>query len=131
MGYRFGDRSKSNLEQVDADLIKICYEVIHNIDFSVIEGHRTLKRQKQLFNDGKSQIDGISQKGNHNYLPSRAVDIIPYKKGYNPFDGTVESELMFYKLYTEVQKASEKLNIAIKWGGSWENFKDFPHFELA
>jgi len=129
--YHFGDRSKNNLKDVESKIIDICNETIKHYNFSVIEGHRSLERQKELFDDRKSQIDGISQKGNHNYLPSKAVDIIPYEKGKNPFDGSQESELMFYKLYVEIQKASEKLDIKIKWGGSWNNFKDLPHFELA
>ena len=36
--------------------------------------------------------------GKHNYFPSLAIDIIPFKKGHNPFDGSKESDLMFNEL---------------------------------
>jgi peptidoglycan L-alanyl-D-glutamate endopeptidase CwlK len=129
MGYKFSNRSKANLEQADTNLVKLCYEVIKHFDFTVIESHRSLERQKELYDEGLSQIDGITQKGNHNYLPSRAIDIIPYEKGLNPFDGSEKSELLFYRMYREFERASRKLDIPIEWGGFW-SFKDYPHIEL-
>lgn len=131
MGYSFGERSKENLRMVHPSLIKLCYEVIKNVDFTVIEGYRSTARQKELYEEGLSQIDGETQKSNHNYKPSLAIDVIPYEKGHNPFDGSEKSELMFYRLYREFHIASKKLDIPIGWGGLWENFKDFPHIELS
>ncbi len=127
--YRFSDRSKKNLETSSVELIKLCNEVIKHIDFTVIEGYRNSERQYALYKNGKSQIDGITQKSKHNHNPSRAIDIIPYKKGHNPFDGTEKSELMFYRLFREFKIASKKLGIDINWGGFW-SFKDYPHIEL-
>ena len=126
--YKFSQRSLNNLMNVDEKLVLICNELIKRIDFTVIEGYRTRERQKELFDKGFSKIDGISKKGKHNYFPSRAVDIIPYKKGRNPFDGSKESEKMFYELAEEFKKVAKELNIAITWGGDWE-FKDLPHFQ--
>jgi len=128
---KFGARSKRNLESVNHQLVALCDEVIKHYDFSVIEGHRTLERQKQLFDEGKSQIDGISHKGKHNYMPSMAVDIIPYERGHNPFDGSEKSELMFYRLNREFQRASRKLGVPITWGGTWNKPRDYPHYELV
>ena len=127
--YKFSQRSLNNLMNVDEKLVLICNELIKRIDFTVIEGYRTRERQKELFNKGFSRIDGISKKGKHNYFPSRAVDIIPYKKGHNPFDGSKESEDMFYELAEQFKKVAKELNIAITWGGDWE-FKDLPHFQI-
>ena len=128
--YSFSKRSLSNLMNVDEKLVLICNELIKRIDFTVIEGYRTRERQKELFDKGFSKIDGISKKGKHNYFPSRAVDIIPYKKGHNPFDGSKESEEMFYELAEEFKKVAKELNIVIVWGGDWESFKDLPHFQI-
>ena len=127
--YSFSKRSLSNLMNVDEKLVLICNELIKRIDFTVIEGYRTRERQKELFDKGFSRIDGILKKGKHNYFPSRAVDIIPYKKGHNPFDSSKESEEMFYELAEEFKKVAKELNIAITWGGDWE-FKDLPHFQI-
>lgn len=128
--YSFSQRSITNLENVDERLKSICFELIKVIDFTVIEGYRSRERQKELFDKGFSRIDGISKKGKHNYFPSRAVDIIPYKKGINPFDGSKESEEMFYELAEEFKKVAKELNIEIVWGGGWESFKDLPHFQI-
>lgn len=127
--YKFSQRSLNNLMNVDEKLVLICNELIKRIDFTVIEGYRTRERQKELFDKGFSKIDGISRKGKHNYFPSRAVDIIPYKKGHNPFDGSKENEEMFYELAEEFKKVAKELNIVIVWGGDWE-FKDLPHFQI-
>ena len=127
--YKFSQRSLNNLMNVDEKLVLICNELIKRIDFTVIEGYRTRERQKELFDKGFSKIDGISKKGKHNYFPSRAVDIIPYKKGHNPFDGSKESEDMFYELAEQFKKVAKELNIVIVWGGDWE-WKDLPHFQI-
>ena len=128
--YNFSQRSLNNLKNVDERLVKICNELIKRVNFTVIEGHRSLERQKELFDKGFSKIDGISKKGKHNYSPSLAIDIIPYKKGLNPFDGTKESEKMFNDLAVEFKKVAKELNIKIVWGGDWVSFRDLPHFQL-
>lgn len=128
--YKFSKRSLNNLKNVDKRLIHICNELINHIDFTVIEGHRSLERQLELYEQGYSQIDGITKKGKHNYLPSLAIDIIPYKKGHNPFDGSKESEEMFNSLAKEFKKVANELGYKITWGGDWKSFKDLPHFQL-
>lgn len=128
--YKFSKRSLNNLKNVDKRLIHICNELINHIDFTVIEGHRSLERQLELYEQGYSQIDGITKKGKHNYLPSLAIDIIPYKKGHNPFDGSKKSEEMFNTLAKEFKKVANELGYKITWGGDWKSFKDLPHFQL-
>lgn len=127
--YKFSKRSLNNLKNVDKRLIHICNELINHIDFTVIEGHRSLERQLELYEQGYSQIDGITKKGKHNYLPSLAIDIIPYKKGHNPFDGSKESEEMFNTLAKEFKKVANELGYKITWGGDWR-MRDLPHFQL-
>ena len=127
--YKFSKRSLNNLKNVDKRLIHICNELINHIDFTVIEGHRSLERQLELYEQGYSQIDGITKKGKHNYLPSLAIDIIPYKKGHNPFDGSKECEQMFNTLAKEFKKVANELGYKITWGGDWR-MRDLPHFQL-
>ena len=128
--YNFSKRSLDNLKNVDERLVLICNELIKRIDFTVIEGHRSIERQQELYKKGLSQLDGIIKKGKQNFSPSRAIDIIPYKKGHNPFDGTKESDLMFNELAKEFKKVAIELGININWGGDWKSFIDKPHFEL-
>ena len=127
--YKFSQRSLDNLKNVDERLVRICNELIKRIDYTVIEGFRTPERQKELYDKGFSKIDGINKKGKHNYSPSLAIDIIPYKKGHNPFDGSKESDLMFNELAKEFKQVAKELNINITWGGDWK-FIDKPHFQL-
>jgi hypothetical protein len=56
--YRFSQRSKDNLKEVDTRLVKLCYEVIQHIDFTVIEGYRSIERQQILYEQGLSQVVG-------------------------------------------------------------------------
>lgn len=127
--YSFSQRSLDNLKNVDERLVRICNELIKRIDFAVIEGFRSLERQKEMYDKGFSKIDGISKKGKHNYSPSLAIDIIPYKKGHNPFDGSKESDIMFDNLAKEFKQVAKELGINITWGGEWK-FIDKPHFQL-
>ena len=127
--YKFSQRSLDNLKNVDERLVRICNELIKRVDYTVIEGFRTPERQKELYDKGFSKIDGISKKGKHNYSPSLAIDIIPYKKGHNPFDGSKESDIMFDNLAKEFKQVAKELGINITWGGEWK-FIDKPHFQL-
>ena len=127
--YKFSQRSLDNLKNVDERLVRICNELIKRVDFTVIEGFRSLERQKEMYDKGFSKIDGISKKGKHNYNPSLAIDIIPYKKGHNPFDGSKESDIMFDNLAKEFKQVAKELGINITWGGDWK-FIDKPHFQI-
>ncbi len=84
MSYKFGSRSITKLKTAHPELQKIMEVAIQSsmVDFGISEGHRTLERQKKLFDEGKSRIDGISKKGKHNYNPSLAVDIYAYVEGH-------------------------------------------------
>lgn len=128
--YKFSQRSLDNLKNVDERLVKICNELIKRVDFTVIEGFRSPERQKELYDKGFSKIDGISKKGKHNYSPSLAIDIIPYKKGHNPFDGSKESDIMFNNLAKEFKQVAKELGINITWGGDWQSLVDKPHFQI-
>ena len=127
--YNFSKRSLDNLKNVDERLVRICNELIKRVDYTVIEGLRTPERQKELYDKGFSKIDGITKKGKHNYSPSLAIDIIPYKKGHNPFDGSKESDIMFNNLAKEFKQVAKELGINITWGGDWK-FIDKPHFQI-
>ena len=78
--YQFGKRSREKLAQCHADLQLIATESlkVSSIDFGVSEGHRSIEKQQEYFNSGKSKVDGIKIKGKHNYQPSLAIDIYAY-----------------------------------------------------
>lgn len=134
--YSFSNTSKDRLSTCHEDLQKI-FEVaisLSPVDFGISEGHRSLERQKQLFDEGKSKIDGISKKGKHNYTPSKAVDVYAWVNGKASWD---KSHLCV--IAGVVMAVAANYSIKLRWGGNWDmdgevisdqTFQDLPHFEL-
>lgn len=134
---KFGHRSTNNLKSVHNDLQLIMNEAVKHFDFTVLEGHRTVERQNELFHQGKSKIDGFKKLGKHNHLPSLAVDIAPYPIDWN-------DKKRFYYLGGLIKGIAAELlskgliSHRVRWGGDWDNdgdfndnsFIDLPHFEL-
>ena len=136
MAYKLGTRSKNNLKGVHPDLVKVVEKAIGltTQDFTVIEGVRTTKRQQELYAQGRTapgnivtNVDGVKKKSNHQVKADRyghAVDIVPY-----PVDW--DSISKFDNIAVAMKLAACEFGVDIVWGGDWENFKDYPHFELA
>lgn len=106
-------RAADMLPQVDKDL-----------SFQVIEGVRTLDRQKQLV------AQGASRTLNSRHIPAanglgHAVDIAIY------VGDRISWEFPLYKKVSEViKKAAGEVGHPVEWGGDWQSFKDGPHFQL-
>ena len=142
--YSFSRKSKQLLETCHKDIQLILNELIKYYDFSVLEGYRPIERQQKLYKEGKSKLDGINKKSKHNYNPSMAVDIMPYKKGTNAFSGKEKDNRRFYFMMGMVKAISEKLfeedkithkvRFGLDWNGNFvyddQTFDDLPHFEL-
>ena len=146
--YSFGSSSMDKLNTCHKDLIEIMNLAISRskVDFGISEGHRSLERQKLLFDQGKSKIDGIKSKGKHNYYPSMAVDLYVY----HPDDDT-RRKLAYDKMHLAyiagvIDSCAQELFLRgiithkIRWGANWNSdgiidydqaFDDFPHFELV
>ena len=136
MTYKFGERSSANLETCSHNLQVVAKSLIRYVDFSVIEGHRSVGRQHELFIDGKSQIDGVTMLGKHNYSPSKAFDLLPYPSvlhGVNIWNDR-DRFTLFAGMVLGVAAVK---GIKLRWGGDWNsdgslkdtNFLDLPHFE--
>ncbi len=126
MMFAFSKKSLAQLGTCDPRLQIICNRALSYglYDFTVLEGYRSPEDQKKAFDAGNSKIDGVTQLGNHNYKPSRAVDLLPY-----PFDGWDRKD-DFAHVATVMLRAAGELGIKLGWGGHWAKFKDLPHFEL-
>jgi peptidoglycan L-alanyl-D-glutamate endopeptidase CwlK len=92
----------------------------HNKDFRIFEGHRTPERQKKLFRQGFSKT--LNSK--HLLKPSNAIDVIEFPWSWAGFIVSKE-----YLNFVTSFLSNEKFK-NIEWGGSWKNFKDFPHFQI-
>lgn len=89
------------------------------LDFTVIEGRRSIARQKELVAKGASK----TMRSRH--IHGFAVDIAPYVGGQVRWDWPLYDQL------AEVIKAAAKLErVKLEWGGDWVSFKDGPHWQL-
>lgn len=142
-GFKLGQRSLKNLEGVNPDLIKVVKRAIEitQVDFSVIEGLRTVERQRELVRKGASKTM------NSRHLTGHAIDIAPI------IDGKISWDFNhYYPLASAMAKAATELGVQVRWGGAWEvitgkstspiewvksyktrggRFLDGPHFELV
>ena len=91
MTYAFSKTSKSRLETCHDELQRLFNEVIKCKDCSILEGARSDERQEELYSQGKSQLDGITKKSNHQITKenpkSFAVDVMPYPINWEDLKG--------------------------------------------
>lgn len=124
--YFFGSRSLMRLKGVHPDLVKVVNRAIalSPIDFTVLEGVRTLERQKILVGAGASQtLNSRHLLGADGY--GKAVDLGAW------VDEQVDwSWPLYHHIADAMFAASAELGIPIEWGGLWKTFKDGPHFQL-
>lgn len=133
----FGQTSATRLKTCDKRLQSIMYRAIQvsKIDFGIAEGYRTTERQQELFKQGLTQLNGVTELSNHNYNPSIAVDIFGWVDGKTDYSIPV----MCY-LAGVIQSVAVELGYSVRWGGNWDqdgviladqNFDDLPHYELT
>jgi peptidoglycan L-alanyl-D-glutamate endopeptidase CwlK len=123
----FSESSKEELATCDPRLQTLFNIVILHFDCKVLEGYRSETRQLDLYERGLSQV----KRGNHNYSPSRAVDVAPY-----PIDWADTAR--WYYFGGVVMGIAKILGLPIRWGGDWDGdtkvsdqgFNDLGHFEI-
>ena len=150
MSFRLSDRSLSNLQGVDEQLVatvKLAI-LITKVDFGVICGIRTMEEQRALVEKGASQ----TMRSKH--LEGKAVDLMAYIGSRGSF------ELNLYDDIADAMKqAATETGAVLRWGAAWHvpdirkydgtmedamngyvdlrrsqgkrPFIDGPHFELA
>lgn len=121
MGFILGLKSKMMLSGVHPDLVKVVNLAITlcDIDFTVVEGVRTVARQKQLYQKGATK----TMRSRH--IHGFAVDLAPVIGGQVRWDWP-----LFFRIEKAMKAAASKLKVPIEWGGDWESFRDGPHFQL-
>lgn len=114
-------RSERNLIGVKAPLVSIIRRGygISPIPFQVIEGVRTLAREKELLKQGAT----TTLRSRH--LTGHAVDIMALVNGKGVWDVPA-----YRKIAAAMKQAAAELKIPLEWGGDWKSFKDWGHFQL-
>ena len=121
MSIILGQRSLSRLEGVHPDLVRVVKKAaaLSPLDFTVLEGLRTVDRQRQLMGAGATKTM------NSRHLTGHAVDLAPMIGGTVRWDWP-----LYHQLAAVVKDAAKAENVPIQWGGDWRTFKDGPHWEL-
>lgn len=120
--------SEFRLAEIHPDLSAIIHAAagLYLGRFEVVEGVRSLGKQKKLFAAGASK----TMRSRHIPECNRcgkacAVDLAVI------IDNAVRWDWPLYgALADTVKEASKQTGIPIEWGGDWRTFKDGPHFQL-
>ena len=110
MAFKLSNRSLTNLQGVDQRLQDVVQYAIGvtKVDFAVIEGLRTLARQKELVASGASQ----TLKSKH--IDGLAVDLMAY------IGNRASWELNLYDdIATAVRLGAIEHDVPIRWGAAW------------
>jgi len=147
---KFSKSSLSKLETCHQDLQTVFHYVIKTQDCTIIHGHRTPEEQFELFQKGRSEVNGIwrvtdparvvtykngyNDKSKHNAYPSLAVDVMPYY-GIKPHIRWDDFEGMkafgnYVKGVIDMMIKYGTIDNNITWGGDWKSFLDYPHWQI-
>ena len=121
MTFALSDKSRSRMAGVHP---KLCAVVslaitISDIDFCVLEGVRTIERQRELVAAGASQ----TMRSRH--LTGHAIDLGAMVGGEVRWDWPLYDQIAL-----AVKEAARLTGTPLEWGGDWETFKDGPHWQL-
>jgi len=125
--YKFGKRSRKRLEGVDSELVKVVEECLHLMDISIIEGVRSVERQRDYVKTGASK----TMKSKH--LTGEALDLSPY-----PLDMKSKMGIKrHYYMAGMLRGIAHMMNIKIRSGADWDSdgqitdqsFMDLVHIE--
>lgn len=153
--YVLGQRSLERLNGVHPDLASVVKRAIEltTQDFSVLEGVRTDKRQRELYGQGrtakelaavridpalaKPEMDQVTWTLKSNHFKQadgygHAVDLVPYPLDWNTL-------AKFDAIADAMAQASKELGVPIRHGADWDmdgkrrerGESDNPHFELV
>jgi len=140
MSFSFSKKSEEQLLDVHPDLVKVVRRALEicEIDFKVLEGVRSYKRQCDLYAQGRTTAGPVitwTMKSKHFINKEtgygHAVDLLgaPY---------TWDKTEPFDKVAKAMFQAADELNVNIRWGADWDRDgkarergeTDSPHYEL-
>lgn len=131
MSFELSRRDTERLQGLRPDLIRVVRGAALHYQgpgkFIVVEGLRSLERQRELFNAGKSK----TMRSRH--LTGHAVDLAPMFD----VDGDGDLDLTwigshFYPIIDAMRSSAAAAGVLIEWGGEiWKpDFIDMPHWQL-
>lgn len=127
MSITLSQRSLTRLETVHPDLVRVVKRAaaMSSLDFTVLEGVRTLDRQAQLVKSGASKTNNSRHLPHPSDGKSRAVDLGAMIGGEVRWDWP-----LYHKLADTMEAAAKVEGVAIEAGARWKKFPDGPHYQL-
>jgi len=150
---KFSINSLNKLETCHNDLQTLFHYVIRYFDCTILCGHRSQSEQFELYKQGrildgelwitenKNEVvtykDGFCKKSQHNFEPSRAVDVVPY-----PIEWKNTDRMRFFigyvlgiaRMLKDYNAIDEEIVSGIDWNSNTiltdQRFRDFPHFQI-
>ena len=119
---KWSTRSLNNLKGIHPCLRRVMDQALQEspLDFIVIEGLRSVERQKELV------ASGASKTMNSRHITGHAVDIVPIGPNGPRFDWP-----LYHQVAPTIKRVAKELDVDLEWGGDWKTFKDGPHFQLS
>lgn len=136
---KLGQGSINALKGVYPNLILVISAAICDtpIDFTIVEGVRTTKRQQDLYAQGRTAkgsivtyADGIKSKSNHQVKSDgfgHAIDFAPYINGKLDWN----NHNNFKIIADHIVSTGKRMGIKITAGFYWKKPYDPPHIQLG
>lgn len=109
MAFKLSARSLRTMAGVHPDLERFVWRLIEvtPVDFVVLEGLRTVERQRELV------ASGASTTMNSRHITGHAVDL-------GAWVGTVRWDMgLYYQIADAAKQVSREIGVPIRWGGAW------------
>jgi len=139
---QFSEKSKERIATLHPDLQRILHRAIKITDFAVLDGLRDGTAQTKAVIEKRSKVNypksrhnrSKCEDGTYDYTKSDAVDIAPWPIKWPDIRKQTTMEYVkrmgaFYQLAGVILATAHALNIKLRWGGTFKNFFDGPHFE--
>ncbi len=136
--FKYAKSSIEKLQSVHPKLRKVMMLAKEKaeIDFDISEGHRSPVKQNKIYQIGRTiagkirtYCDGYKNLSEHNYFPSRAVDIYAYNGPHTDYS----KDKMLY-IVSVIKEAADELGVKIVCGADWtvkkDGLVDRPHIQL-
>ena len=122
MTYYLGRRSLRRLQDVHPDLVQVVEAAIDitPVDFTVLEGLRSIERQSQLLQSGASKTM------HSRHLTGHAVDLGAYVAGSIRWDFG-----LYVQLAEAIQLVAMDRDIPVEWGGCWSCLNEADDLQVA
>lgn len=125
--FKFSKASLTRLKTCHPDLQAVCFELIKQYDFSVLEGHRGKEAQDAAYRAGNSKVKYPNSA--HNKKPSLAADLAPWPIDWGNLARFREMIYRFDAVAAVLRERGE-IESEFEYGAFWPNLRDFPHIQI-